>query len=218
MSTKSHPSKMNSSLMGNLLAKVYPHAPLRRHLLTAVVRAEGGQLYSLTLRRILREHHGVEAGDFSYGSLLEPGMSDTGTVIGSYVSIGPNVRRFGAAHPMGSLSLHPFWYNPRLGFVQAEHDVQRSRCVIGNDVWVGANVTILPGCESIGDGAVVGAGAVVTRSVAPFTIVAGNPAKPIGERLTAEERLALFERQPWRFPPQEASKVLESIRRVKPAQ
>jgi acetyltransferase-like isoleucine patch superfamily enzyme len=53
--------------------------------------------------------------------------------------------------------------------------------VIGNRVWIGYRAVILPGIK-IGDGAVVGAGAVVTRDVEPFTIVAGSPARKIGER------------------------------------
>ncbi|MDH4078458.1 MAG: acyltransferase [Nitrospira sp.] len=57
----------------------------------------------------------------------------------------------------------------------------RQPVVIGQDVWVGANVTILPG-RMIGDGAVVAAGSVVTKNIEPFTIVGGNPAKVIRER------------------------------------
>lgn len=52
---------------------------------------------------------------------------------------------------------------------------------IGDDVWIGAGVTIVDGC-TIGDGCIVGAGAVVTKSVEPYTIVAGVPAKKIGMR------------------------------------
>lgn len=58
-----------------------------------------------------------------------------------------------------------------------EHD----KIVIGNDVWLGYGVTILPGV-SVGDGAICAAGAVVTKDVEPFTIVGGNPAKVIKKR------------------------------------
>lgn len=58
----------------------------------------------------------------------------------------------------------------------------RQPVVIGNDVWVGANVTILPG-RTIGDGAVVAAGSVVTKNVGPFTVVGGNPAKLLRQRI-----------------------------------
>lgn len=53
--------------------------------------------------------------------------------------------------------------------------------IVGSRAWIGYRAVILPGIE-IGEGAVVGAGAVVTKNVAPFTIVAGNPARPIGKR------------------------------------
>lgn len=68
---------------------------------------------------------------------------------------------------------------------------------IGNDVWIGANVIITPSCKSIGDGAIVGAGSVVTRDVPPFTIVAGNPAKIIAKRFTAELEEIISESRWW---------------------
>lgn len=57
---------------------------------------------------------------------------------------------------------------------------------IGNDVWIGRNVIVLPGV-SIGNGAVVGAGSVVTKNVEKYSIVAGNPARPIRYRFTSEQ-------------------------------
>ncbi len=54
---------------------------------------------------------------------------------------------------------------------------------IGDDCWIAANVTILPSVGSIGDGAIIGAGSVVTKPVEPYSIIAGNPAKKIGERI-----------------------------------
>lgn len=58
---------------------------------------------------------------------------------------------------------------------------------VGEDAWIGARALILPGVRSIGDGAVVGAGAVVTKDVPPLTVVAGNPARPIKTRSGALE-------------------------------
>ena len=58
--------------------------------------------------------------------------------------------------------------------------------VIGNDVWIGANVSILPGVY-IGDGAVIAAGAVVTKDVEPYAIVGGVPAKVIRYRFSPKE-------------------------------
>lgn len=75
--------------------------------------------------------------------------------------------------------------------VSAEQDVPRVECVIGNDVWIGANATILPGCTSIGSGAVIGAGSIVTKDVPAYAIVVGSPARQIGERLSTADRAKL---------------------------
>lgn len=207
----SHASAMRSSSIGNLFIHVYSCLPLRNRLLSLIVKLEGGQLFSLTLRTVLKRQYSVDVGPYSYGSLLEPGKADRHTEIGAYVSIGPNVRRIGAAHPMSDLSLHPFWYNAGFGMVEKQSDVERSAISIDHDSWIGANVTILPGCKRIGLGAVVGAGSVVTKDVPDFTIVAGNPAKVIGRRLSEIERKALLEEKPWFLPPREAQRVLLDI-------
>lgn len=61
--------------------------------------------------------------------------------------------------------------------------VERSRLKIGNDVWIGARVTILAKIGTIGNGVIIGAGSVVTKAVPDYAIVAGNPAKVIGYRI-----------------------------------
>ncbi|AYA27621.1 antibiotic acetyltransferase [Rhodococcus rhodochrous] len=185
--------------------------PFKSRILRLVTNIEGGQLYSASLRSVLQRYHGVEVGAFSYGSLLELGMADRHTRIGRYVSVGPNVRRFGAAHPVNALSMHPFWYNPALGFASKEDDVARTSIEIGHDVWIGANVTILPGCRRIGVGAVVGAGSVVTRDVADFTIVAGNPASVIATRLSPSLREQLVDDKIWNLSPHSLSTKLSTL-------
>ena len=83
--------------------------------------------------------------------------------IGARTLFGPSVQVYTATHPIDPI--------PRgLGWESG------APIAIGNDVWVGGGAIILPGI-TIGDGAVIGAGAVVTKNVAPYTIVAGNPAK-----------------------------------------
>ena len=70
-------------------------------------------------------------------------------------------------------------------------DWRRSHAVtIGHDVWIGHGAVVLPG-RSVGTGAVIAAGAIVTKDVAPYMIVAGNPAKPIRPRFPAEIAAAL---------------------------
>ncbi len=93
-----------------------------------------------------------------------------GVTIGNKVRIGPRV--------MITTTNHVFSDRDR---PIMEQGVDCGEVAIEDDVWIGANVTILPGV-TIGKGAVVGAGAVVTKDVVPYTVVAGVPAKVIGER------------------------------------
>lgn len=203
--------RMIEDRIASRLAAVAHRLPLRERSMRLILRREGGHLTSRSLRAYLHRVHGVDVGDYTYGSLLEPGRADRGLTIGRYVSIGPNVRRFGAAHPVDRLSMHPYWYNPGLAIVGADDDVERTTCVIDHEAWIGANVTILPGCRRIGIGAVVGAGAIVTKDVADFAIVVGNPARVRGERLTPRTRELLLERQPWMEEPARAAAILEEI-------
>ncbi|WP_370695374.1 DapH/DapD/GlmU-related protein [Patulibacter sp.] len=96
-------------------------------------------------------------------------LNDIGGIeIGDGTMIGPNVSLISSGHPTAVAER-------RAGIVFAE-------IVIGRDVWIGAGATVLGGVR-IGDGAVVGAAAVVTRDVPPATLVAGNPARvlrPVG--------------------------------------
>ena len=68
--------------------------------------------------------------------------------------------------------------------------------VIGNDVWIGQNAVILPGVH-VGDGAIIGANSIVGSDIEPYTIVAGNPAKPIRKRFDDELISLLLEWKWW---------------------
>lgn len=71
--------------------------------------------------------------------------------------------------------------------------------VVGNDVWIGRDARILPGAQ-LGDGVIVGAGAVVTGCVAPYTVVGGNPARPIRRRFDEAEVARLQAVARWNWP------------------
>ena len=90
--------------------------------------------------------------------------------------------------------MHPYFYNPALGY--KVKDVQRKGLVIGHGAWIGYNTIICPGCDSIGNGAVIGAGSILTHNVEPYSIVAGNPAKTIRMRFT-EDSIKLIEELKW---------------------
>lgn len=205
-------SEYKRSLLGQLATRLYRRLPMRDRVLALVTRLQGGQLRSPSLRQVLSENWGVDVGLHSYGSLLTPGNADRGTTLGSYVSVGPNVRRLGAAHPLDEPSMHPYWYNPNLGMASVRDDVERTPCWIGHDAWIGANVTILPGCRRIGIGAVIGAGSIVTRDVEDFAVVVGNPARQISTRLDESTRERLLNSRYWELKPEQAGAILAEIR------
>lgn len=154
---------------------------LRRLILKIVERIDGGQLYSMSLRKIYLEYHDIEIGLYSYGSCFGFSGIEPFTKIGRYCSFAKGVCRFNGNHPLENKSLHPLFYNPHLGIVKNEK-IQRSWIEIGNDVWIGQSAIITPSVKKIGDGAVIGAGAVVTKDVPDFAIVIGNPARIIKYR------------------------------------
>lgn len=75
--------------------------------------------------------------------------------------------------------------------------LERPPLEIGHDVWIGANAIILPGVSRIGNGAVIGAGSVVTKDVGPYEIVAGNPARAIRMRFDERQIAALESSRRW---------------------
>jgi acetyltransferase-like isoleucine patch superfamily enzyme len=186
------------SVLSKLLYKLYAFKKrkLRNIILSLIERLEKGQMLSKTLRRIFLDYHGIEVGMYSYGGCFEATHIMAKTKIGRYCSFGGGVYRFNANHPMESISTHPFFYSPDFGYVQKKL-IQRSELVIGNDVWVGQNVILLRSVKKIGDGDVIGAGAVVTMDVPDFAVVAGNPAKVIKYRFSKETQLKIKASKWW---------------------
>lgn len=138
-------------------------------------------------------------GDYSY--IMER-CDIIYTDIGKFTNIASDVRINPGNHPMEWVSQHHFLYRCRLyGFRDGDNSAffdwrKRQRVSIGNDCWIGHKAIILPGI-TIGNGAVVAAGAVVTKDVAPYTVVAGVPAKPVSKRFPKQIWQALEETAWW---------------------
>jgi len=158
---------------------------LRRVIIDIVVFVEGGEFFSKTLRKIFSKYHNIEIGMYSYGGCFSLKNVPPGTKIGRYCSFARNISIFNGNHPLQNKSLHPFFYNPRFELVDSDL-LTRTKLKIGNDVWVGHNTCILPSVSNIGDGAVIGAGSIVTKDVPPFAVVVGNPAQIIKYRFSKE--------------------------------
>lgn len=150
----------------------------------------------------------IIVGDFSYFSdtdfekhvLHHYDFNGDKLIIGKFCQIASGVTFImnGANHQMNAASTYPFYIMQ--GWRQtspAPEDLPlKGDTIIGNDVWIGQNATILPGVH-IGDGAIIGLGSIVGHDVDPYTIVAGNPAKPIKKRFDNEMIELLLRLQWW---------------------
>ena len=122
--------------------------------------------------------------------------------IGRYCSIASEVCTISGRHPTSVwVSTSPVFFSNecQCGTSYTSEklfDESSPQTTIGNDVWIGARATILSGIK-IGDGAIIAAGAVVTKDVEPYTIVGGVPAKPIKKRFTDEQIHALMKLKWW---------------------
>ncbi len=118
--------------------------------------------------------------------------------IGRFCSIAYNVRIGLGSHPTNWVSTHPFAYDKKYGFTSNTGFASGKKTVVGNDVWIGANATILAGIK-IGDGAIIGAHSLVTKDVEPYSIVVGVPAKVIRYRFDRDTIQKLLEIKWWNW-------------------
>lgn len=132
-------------------------------------------------------------------------------VIGKFCSIacGAKFLMNSANHSLRSLSSYTFPLFDGWGRDRKTTDAWQNRgdIVIGNDVWIGYEAVVLSGV-TIGDGCIIGARAVVTRDIPPYTIVGGVPAKPIRKRFSEDVAAKLLQIKWWDWP---AEKIAGSI-------
>lgn len=152
-------------------------------------------------------------GDYSYiGEYCEVADAE----IGKFCAIANMVRIGAPNHPMQRPSQHRFTYVPEYYEAQAQRDInffsarRTARVVIGHDVWIGHGAILLPGIQ-VGSGAVIAAGAVVSKDVACYSIVGGVPARQIRERFSHEVAQKLLDIAWWHWPEERLFKELSAF-------
>lgn len=143
-------------------------------------------------------------------------INDDKLQIGKFCSIACGAKFLfnSANHTLASLSTYPFplffeeWGLEKKNVTNAWDN--KGDIVIGNDVWIGYEAVVLAGV-TIGDGAIVGTRAVVTKNVPPYTIVGGVPAKPIKKRFSEETISALLEIQWWNWSEERIARNIGAI-------
>ncbi|MCE4089469.1 CatB-related O-acetyltransferase [Priestia megaterium] len=151
----------------------------------------------------------VQLGDYSY---IGVNSNISNCEIGRYCSIGPSVKIGLGKHPIDLLSTSPIFYNPKnilnISLTEELQYQEYENTIIKNDVWIGANAIILDGIK-IGNGAIIAAGAVVTKDVPDYAIVAGVPAKVIKLRFSEDIVQELLRTQWWKREPEEFKKDIK---------
>lgn len=132
-------------------------------------------------------------------------------IIGKFCQIAAGVEFVmnGANHQMNAVTTFPFYTLEGWDMSPpGKHDLPlKGDTVIGSDVWVGQNAVILPGVH-IGDGAIIGADSVVGSDIAPYTVVVGNPAKPLRKRFDDELIALLLDFKWWDRPIDEINSLI----------
>ncbi len=184
---------------------VHPTAELRDCAL--------GRYTDIGPRTVLLE---TEVGDYSY---IVNDSNVAYTKIGKFCSIAAVTRINPGNHPMHRASQAHFTYRASSYFPGEADDAdffewRRShRVMIGHDVWIGHGAIVLPG-RSVGDGAVIAAGSIVTKDVAPYTIVAGNPARPVRQRFPSQIAARMMRLEWWHWSHERLRLALPDFRRL----
>ncbi|MEZ0219256.1 chloramphenicol acetyltransferase [Tardiphaga sp. 1201_B9_N1_1] len=178
-----------------------------------LVDTELGAYTEVGARTILNE---VTMGDYSY--VVNDGQI-TYTTIGKFCSIAAMIRINPGNHPMHRATQAHFTYRASAYFPGESDDAdffawrREHHCTIGHDVWLGHGAIVLPG-RNIGTGAVIAAGAIVTKDVAPYTIVAGNPARPVRRRFSEAVEDGLMDLAWWNWDHEMLRQALPDFRKL----
>jgi len=147
-----------------------------------------------------------EIGEYSYGRIKVLGIGKL--KIGKYCSMADGTLfLLGMEHRPDWITTYPF--NELFSWARhiAGHPMSKGHVIIGNDVWIGQQSIILSGI-SIGNGAVIGAGSIVTKSIPAYAIAAGNPARVTSYRFDEKTRARIEAMKWWDWP---IHKIAENI-------
>jgi virginiamycin A acetyltransferase len=202
---------MKKHMLSKLFIKFYNlHSRIiRNNIIRIVLKLEGGECYSSTLREIFLKYYGVNIGPYSHGGCFKPFQFGRETTIGRYCSFAHTARVMNRNHPLKYCSTHALFFNPVLKYVK-EDKIEHVPIVIGSDVWIGHNAIIMPNVKTIGHGAVLAAGAVVNKDVPPYAVMVGNPARVVRFRFDPEVIENLLESKWWEKDIEELDKELMS--------
>ena len=135
-------------------------------------------------------------------------------IIGKFCMIASDVTFImnGANHLTDAITTYPFaiFGNAWANAMEGKNYPSKGNIVVGNDVWIGYNATIMAGV-TIGDGAIIGTNSVVTKDVEPYAIVGGNPAKLIKKRFSDDEIKDLLEIKWWDW---EIEKITRNVQNL----
>lgn len=166
----------------------------------------------------------IEVGDYTYYDDFEDvrnfeknvrylfDFTGDKLIIGKFCMIASGVEFImnGANHLTDAVSTYPFaiFGNGWEGAMEGRDYPFKGDTEIGNDVWIGYRAAIMAGVK-IGDGAIIGAYSVVTKDVEPYSIVGGNPARPIRKRFEEKDIATLLKLRWWDWP---AEKITRNVR------
>jgi acetyltransferase-like isoleucine patch superfamily enzyme len=159
-------------------------------------------LFLFKLRPILSRSK-VKIGDGTYagwGSEIFSWKSTDEIIIGKFCSISGYVKLFAGGEHDHINRVSPFPFKSLFTNKMSDEDIySKGAITIGNDVWIGSHAIVLSGVK-INDGAVIGAGSVVTKDIPAYAIAAGNPAKIVGYRFSEEIINKLMKIRWWDWP------------------
>jgi phosphonate metabolism protein (transferase hexapeptide repeat family) len=203
--TKSHPKRHSAKASRDGEPVVHPSASLRNATL--------GRFTSLAERVSFKDS---TLGDYSY---VERHAEIIYSEIGKFCAIASDVRINALNHPIERVSQHKITYRPNEYFLGKKLDKSfreermLKKVVIGHDVWIGHGAIILPSI-TIGNGAVVAAGAVVSKDVASYDIVAGVPAQPLRKRFAPQLCERIADLAWWHWPHDRLADAVDDMARL----